>query len=388
MNRKEFEEALMSTIVEYISDQVILRYAQACKKATVLFSGALIGYKDAVTSLNELKKDGWTLTAVLSKAAGEVITEERIKNDIDPDAIYVEGAPVNGRQIVDDSQFVIIPSLTINTAAKVANCISDNLLTNMISRAMATGKPIVAAIDGCCPDNKVREQLGFKVTEAYKAKMRHNLEDMLAYGITLTTDYSLCSKVNEVFSAKISLPALDNSKPAPKKERIVSAKMEPAVQSVSQPVKKAGASGSVKLDKKVIGRVDIAKNARFKTIVVRQDALVTGLAKDEALNRGITIVKEEVGEDMYLGKVIGTVVSTVKAPSLTGSKFLIVEKINQDLTAKKQTEIAVDTVGAGDGETVIVVGGSSARMSDGKKTDLPVDAAIVGIVDTVEISQC
>ena len=55
---------------------------------------------------------------------------------------------------------------------------------------------------------------------------------------------------------------------------------------------------------------------------------------------------------MYLGKVIGTVVSTVKAPSLTGSKFLIVEKINQDLTAKKQTEIAVDTVGAGDGFAV------------------------------------
>ena len=47
---------------------------------------------------------------------------------------------------------------------------------------------------------------------------------------------------------------------------------------------------------------------------------------------------------MYLGKVIGTVVSTIKTPSLTGSKFLIVEKINQDLTAKKQTEIAVDTV--------------------------------------------
>ena len=47
---------------------------------------------------------------------------------------------------------------------------------------------------------------------------------------------------------------------------------------------------------------------------------------------------------MYLGKVIGTVVSTVKVPNLTGSKLLIVEKINQDLTAKKQTEIAVDTV--------------------------------------------
>lgn len=93
---------------------------------------------------------------------------------------------------------------------------------------------------------------------------------------------------------------------------------------------------------------------------------------------------------MYLGKVIGTVVSTVKNPSLTGCKFLIVEKINQDLTAKKQTEIAVDTVGAGDGETVIVVGGSSARMSGYGETKqaIPVDAAIVGIVDTVEVSQC
>ncbi|MDO4978230.1 MAG: EutN/CcmL family microcompartment protein [Eubacteriales bacterium] len=90
---------------------------------------------------------------------------------------------------------------------------------------------------------------------------------------------------------------------------------------------------------------------------------------------------------MYLGKVIGTVVSTCKVPALVGSKFLIIEKINQDLTAKKQTEIAVDTVGAGDGETVIVVGGSSARWAAGDK-NLPVDAAVVGIVDTVEVSQC
>lgn len=287
MNRKEFEEALMSTIVEYISDQVILRYMEACKKATVLFSGALIGYKDAVESLNQLKKEGWHFTAVLSKAAGEVLTEEKIKNDIGPDAIYVEGAPINGRQIVDESQFVIIPALTINTAAKVAGCINDNLLTNMIARAMFTGKPIVAAVDGCCPDNKVRAQMGFKVTEAYKARMRRNLEDMLSYGITLTTDHSLAAKVNEVFSANATLPAFE-SKPAPKQERIVSARMTPSAKAPAAP----SASGSVKLEKKVIGRADIAKNAGFKTIIVREDALLTTLAKDEALNRGIAILKE------------------------------------------------------------------------------------------------
>jgi len=281
MNKTEFENALMSTIVEYISDQIVLRYMEACKKAVVLFSGALIGYKDAVPALNELKKDGWKLTAVLSKAAGEVLTKERIRNDIDPEAIYVEGAPVNGRQIIDESQFVIIPELTINTAAKVANCISDNLLTNMISRAMATGKPIVAAIDGCCPDNEVRAKLGFKVTDAYKARMRRNLEDLQAYGIVLTVNANLCHKVNKVYENSFPFP-----KPGSDSE---SSPSQPACSVKMQVVPERG---SVKLDKKVVGRIDIAGCLNCETILVRSDAVVTGLARDEASKRGIRIVKE------------------------------------------------------------------------------------------------
>ena len=279
MKKTDFENALMSTIVDYISDQIVLRYMEACKRAVVLFSGALIGYKDAVPALNELKKEGWKLTAVLSKAAGEVLTEERIRNDIDPEAIFVEGAPVNGRKIIDENQFVIIPELTINTAAKVANCISDNLLTNMISRAMATGKPIVAAIDGCCPDNEARAKIGFKVTDAYKARMRRNLEDLQDYGIVLTVNANLCHKVNKVYQASFDFPAPDDDKKA--------CTAAPVMQSGTK-----SSGGSVKLDKRVIGRIDIARNSSCATIMVRSDALITGLAADEAKKRGIIIVKE------------------------------------------------------------------------------------------------
>lgn len=297
MNRNEFENALMSTIVEYISDQIVLRYMDACKKATVLFSGALIGYADAVKSLNELKRDGWKLTVVMSKAADEVLTKERIQNDIGPDAIYVEGAPVNGRQIVDDNQFVIIPSLTINTAAKVANCISDNLLTNMISRAMATGKPIVAAVDGCCPDNEVRAKIGFKVTEAYKVRMRNNLEEIQSYGIHLTVAHNLCEKVNKVYTASFDFPAPDKeTKPAPEPKPTPGPRPDPKKPGRGpKPACSCNVNmidSSIKLEKKVIGRIDIAKNARYKTIVVGSDALITGLASDEACSRGITIVRE------------------------------------------------------------------------------------------------
>jgi hypothetical protein len=238
--------------------------------------------------LNELKKDGWQLTVVMSKAAAEVLTEERIKNDIDPEAIYVEGAPVNGRQIIDDNQFVIIPALTINTAAKIANCISDNLLTNMISRAMATGKPIVAAIDGCCPDNKVRAKIGFKVTDAYKERMRNNLEALQSFGIHLTVDANLFKKVNKVYTASFDFPVPDSDKEPKQATGSADTAKTPCGCAVASPAIET----SIKLEKKVIGRVDIAKNARYQTIIVREDSLVTGLAKDEARNRGIAIVKQ------------------------------------------------------------------------------------------------
>lgn len=87
---------------------------------------------------------------------------------------------------------------------------------------------------------------------------------------------------------------------------------------------------------------------------------------------------------MYLGRVIGTLVSTSKNESLIGSKLLIVRKINEKYEELSGSEIAVDTVGAGVGEIVFVTKGSSARsIFEGK--DIPVDAAIIGIVDSVEL---
>lgn len=88
---------------------------------------------------------------------------------------------------------------------------------------------------------------------------------------------------------------------------------------------------------------------------------------------------------MILGKVAGTVVATRKDEKLLGRKLLIVRTIDLDSGAFTGYQVCVDTVGAGAGETVIVVGGSSARMATGMQ-DHPVDSAIVGIVDTVELS--
>jgi ethanolamine utilization protein EutN len=93
---------------------------------------------------------------------------------------------------------------------------------------------------------------------------------------------------------------------------------------------------------------------------------------------------------MFVAKVTGSVVSTQKVKSMTGHKLLIVEPLRVDPQAKDKligtgrSFVVVDTVGAGLGEMVLIVQGSSARLTP--ETDkLPVDAAIIGIVDTVNV---
>ncbi len=89
---------------------------------------------------------------------------------------------------------------------------------------------------------------------------------------------------------------------------------------------------------------------------------------------------------MNIARILGTVVSTQKDKRLEGKKLLIVRPLNLDGTDASGYTVAVDTVGAGFHERVLVVAGSSARLAEGMK-DTPVDAAIIGIIDQVDLNQ-
>lgn len=86
---------------------------------------------------------------------------------------------------------------------------------------------------------------------------------------------------------------------------------------------------------------------------------------------------------MILGKVIGTVWSTRKDENLVGSKFLIVKQLDLKFNEKDNFVIAVDSVGAGEGEIVLVATGSSARQTVITKNK-PIDAVIMAIVDKLD----
>ena len=87
---------------------------------------------------------------------------------------------------------------------------------------------------------------------------------------------------------------------------------------------------------------------------------------------------------MLLAKIVGTVVATRKDPRLVSSKLLIARSVDPRGKLEGNYLVAIDTVDAGVGETVLIVSGSSARMATGLK-DCPVDATIMAIVDEVAV---
>ena len=93
---------------------------------------------------------------------------------------------------------------------------------------------------------------------------------------------------------------------------------------------------------------------------------------------------------MFIAKVTGSVVATQKVGAMTGHKLLVVEPFRLDpdnrsaLKTAGRTFVAVDTVGAGEGEFVLITQGSSARMTPETKT-LPIDTVIIGIVDSMHV---
>ncbi len=95
---------------------------------------------------------------------------------------------------------------------------------------------------------------------------------------------------------------------------------------------------------------------------------------------------------MFLAKVTGHVVATQKVASMTGSKLLVVEPLRLDeksrdrLNSTGRTLVTVDSLGAGVGQIVLVCQGSSARLTP-ETGDLPIDAVVIGIVDSVHIGE-
>ena len=98
----------------------------------------------------------------------------------------------------------------------------------------------------------------------------------------------------------------------------------------------------------------------------------------------LTAEQEEESSPVLVAKVVGTVVATKKDELLTGKKLLMVSFLKNGEYSMEQVEVAVDSVGAGVGDVVLIVSGSSARKTETDEVK-PIDMSIVGIIDEIQV---
>ena len=278
----ELQNLIQNALIEYIVNKVIEKLEQRQKTALVLFTGASIGFRQSIESLNKLQQNGWQFKVVISKAAEEVLTEDLIKKSLNIENVIKEDDKPDIKELLDQNNLIIIPSLTINTASKIANCISDTLITNIVSKAMMSGKKIIASLNACCIENEERKSIyGDNVSLAYKNKLKNNLETIKSYEIELTTSENLFYKVEKYSKKNLNTNNLVINNQSKNNKKTIDLK---------QPQDKN--SLYIKLDKKVISRADVYENRGYNYIFVDKGSLITDLAKEEAKKLNLKIKQE------------------------------------------------------------------------------------------------
>lgn len=249
------EGNLFDLLVEKIVKEVIKRINSQPKQALVLFTGGTIGFNDAIDSLKKLQKKNWQLKVVLSDDAIKLLDLEAIKRDLNLEIIYHRKNIESQKDLYGSVDLMIIGTLSINTAAKLAHGITDTVLLSLINHGFMAGLPLIAANNACHPDDPRRIALGMgKSTQAYRRMLMANMDRLVEFGMSLV-------------QAK-DLHLMDERK----------------AEKISQ-------SDAVTLDKKVISRSDILMMRDASIIKIPSDAIVTEYAIETIDSCGLQIIR-------------------------------------------------------------------------------------------------
>lgn len=270
-------EDMFNLLVQRIVDEVIKRLNNRPKTALVCFTGAAIGYTNGLKAMEKLRKDGWQLKVLVTDSSKQVLDLDKIKKALDVDQVYTNENVFELKEFVKTADEVILPTLTINTAAKIAHGIADTPVLTTISQAIMSGKSFVCAIDGADPDDEVRAKLGMgKVPAGYRKVLRDNLATLGTFGWTLCAAADLYEVCAEKKVSECTAP-------------------EAAAPKAAEPVPAAPVSAPVEGDvivSHIISRKDLMTRKGQKVVKVRKDAIITAFAAEAAEEFGMKLVRE------------------------------------------------------------------------------------------------
>lgn len=258
-------------IAQMLAERVVQKLLERQKRALVVYTGSNMGIAPGLECLRTLRqKEGFTYRVLLTRSAAGLLDVSAIRSALEPEELWVETPEYSPEVLTAKYDTILVPALTVNTAAHVAACMADTPAAAIILDGLMRGKNVVVAVDGCCPDNPERIRRGFHMTEILKGKLRENKEALKGYGAWLTT------------SDKLDETAL--------KAVMSFGGTEPKVQKKGE--HKSAANVGVfhaKLEGRVFSGTHIKSYPDHATIIVPKRTIVTQLVSDEARRRGIRI---------------------------------------------------------------------------------------------------
>jgi len=183
-----------------------------------VFTGATVGFNEAIQQVRSLVLDGYRIRLVFSRAAEELYAQ-LVRDQLAgfPHISSIE--PREWLSALKDALAVVVPLLSVNTVAKLSQLIADNLATNLILHALFMGKPVIAAKNGADPAEKGRGDLGFhKGSPALNQALWQRLQTVAQYGCHLIDVNQVREAANSIFiGERGSMPERAIKMPPPHK---------------------------------------------------------------------------------------------------------------------------------------------------------------------------
>jgi hypothetical protein len=263
------EQDIERIVVEVMARLAVRLGADGSRGTMIaIFTGATVGFKEAVQQVGSLILSGYRVQLAFSPAAeelyGQMVRDQLAGfphvSSLDSTAWFSSLKRAHG---------VVVPLLSVNTLSKISMLIADTLAANLIVHALFGGKPVIAAQNGVDPLGEGRKELGFHLgSPTLKQALLERLQIASAYGCQLTDVQELGNRVNSAL----------------------------ARESHSRPEQPGPGSRAAVLNHpgKVISAGDILQARHHGAdLQVSPGALITPLARELADRYGVTLVEDD-----------------------------------------------------------------------------------------------
>ena len=205
--QKSVNEQMLIQMVVRVLAMLKGHQASPRKRVLVLFGGASAGWQAGLDAIAMLTRDGHQATAVLTSSAVSILGEGKIR-EAGASQVILPGVFADAPGLVKEHDMVLIPTLSMNLAAKLALGLFDSLLTTLALGALLAGKPVLAVRDGADPDGCGGRVWGAAGAAAsLRARLTANLKTIESYGIRLVAVDEFVSAVQQHLSASTTAPA-------------------------------------------------------------------------------------------------------------------------------------------------------------------------------------